>query len=61
MPYYKLSNKQKVICIDRETEKLVRLCVEKLIRSAYCLRRQNGRDKNLWETECYDDRLDEEQ
>jgi len=44
-----------------KTEKLVRSCVEKWIPSVYSLRRQNGRDKNLWETECYDDRLDEEQ
>ena len=30
--------------------------VEKRIPTAYSLRRQNGRDKNSWETECYDDR-----
>jgi len=36
-------------------------CVEKLIPSVYSLRKQNGRDKNSWETECYDDRLDGEQ
>ena len=42
-------------------EKLVRSCVEKWIPSVYSLRRQNGRDKNSWETEWYNDRLDEEQ
>jgi len=46
-----------------KTEQLVRSCVEKQIPSVYSprLRRQNGRVKNLWETEWYDDRLDEEQ
>jgi len=32
-------------------------CVEKWISSAYSLRRQNGRDKNSWETVYYNDRL----
>jgi len=44
-----------------KAETLVRSCVEKWIPSVYSLRRQNGRVKNLWETEWYDDRLDEEQ
>ena len=38
-----------------KTEKLVRSCVEKWIPSVYSLRGQNGRNKNSWETECYDD------
>ena len=44
-----------------KTEQLVRSRVEKWILSAYSVRRQNGRDKNSWETEWYDDRLDEQQ
>jgi len=44
-----------------KTEKLVSSCVVKWISSAYSLRRQNGSDKNSWETRCYDDGLDEEQ
>jgi len=27
---------------------------ESLLHTLYSLRRQNGRDKNSWETECYD-------
>jgi len=30
-----------------------------VLRSAYSHRRQNGRDKNSWETECYDHRLND--
>ena len=33
--------------------KVVRSCVEKWIPRVYNLRRQNGRDKNSQETECY--------
>ena len=40
-----------------KTQKFVRSCVEKWIPSAYSLRRQNGRVKNSWEAEWYEDSL----
>jgi len=50
-----------IVKTKTKTEKMVRACAEKWIPNVYSLRRQNGTDKNLSETQCYDDRLDEEQ